>query len=139
MTKKFKIVGINSEVETCECCGKTGLKRVVWLDQLDADGNLTGDVVAYGVNCAARVLGYNQKNTKAQNERKINDQMIEDKAEIRKTYFQTECMLVPSNNGNVFIEKKYRLGSIMQNMELSRQEAINYIKAQMINEHWFLS
>ncbi len=45
------IVAINSDLETCACCGKTNLKRVVWL----AFGEAAP--VAYGTNCAAKALG----------------------------------------------------------------------------------
>lgn len=46
-----KILGINDETNTCEHCGKTNLKRVVII-QLDS-----GEIVRYGVDCAARALG----------------------------------------------------------------------------------
>lgn len=41
------ILGVNADKDTCDCCGKTGLKKVVWLE---IDG---AEPVAYGVNCAA--------------------------------------------------------------------------------------
>lgn len=45
----YKIVGISDDQDTCECCGKTGLKRVVYLENLD-----TQCVMAYGTTCAAK-------------------------------------------------------------------------------------
>jgi len=56
-----KILGINDDVSTCQCCGKTGLKRVVWLDLEDGS-----DPVAYGTSCAGMALygRKNQTNTK---------------------------------------------------------------------------
>ena len=56
MTKRYQIKGINSDSDTCENCGKTNLKKVVWLDILDGEGNETGDVVAFGCDCAATAL-----------------------------------------------------------------------------------
>ena len=44
----YKILGINDEVTTCECCGKSGLKRTVVL------GSDSGEL-RYGTACAARV------------------------------------------------------------------------------------
>lgn len=52
----IKVLGINSDRDTCDCCGKTNLAKVVWLE---IDG---GEPVAYGVNCAAKAkLGRPQK------------------------------------------------------------------------------
>ncbi len=45
------LIEINDEHDTCECCGKTGLKRVAWIRIED------GTVVPFGVCCAASVLG----------------------------------------------------------------------------------
>jgi hypothetical protein len=56
MTARYKVLGVNDDHDTCNCCGKTGLKRVVWLAELDADGNRVGDPTAVGCNCAARML-----------------------------------------------------------------------------------
>jgi hypothetical protein len=50
---KFKVKGIDRDFDTCECCGKTNLKKTVVLARLDLDGNEM-DVVRYGVDCAAR-------------------------------------------------------------------------------------
>ena len=50
----FKIVGINSDTDTCECCGKTGLKKVVWLNRME--NGATVETVPFGVNCAAMAM-----------------------------------------------------------------------------------
>lgn len=50
----FKLLGINGDLDTCQCCGKKNLKKVVWLDRRDESGSV--EVVAYGVNCAALAL-----------------------------------------------------------------------------------
>ena len=55
----MKILGINDDVTTCECCGRTGLKKTVVIETSE-----TG-IVHYGSNCAARKLG----RTKTQVER----------------------------------------------------------------------
>lgn len=53
-TKTVKILGINDDESTCACCGKSGLKRVVWL-QFGEEGN--EEVTHYGTSCAATALG----------------------------------------------------------------------------------
>lgn len=49
MTARF--LGISDEVTTCDCCGKTNLKRTVAISFND------GSPVFYGTDCAARTLG----------------------------------------------------------------------------------
>ena len=46
---RFVIKGINDEQDTCSCCGKTGLKRVVWIEDTE-----TGDINHFGTSCATR-------------------------------------------------------------------------------------
>jgi hypothetical protein len=66
MTKKYAYKGTNSDKESCDVCGRTGLKKVIWLAELDVDGNELGHVIAAGTTCGATLLGYSQKNfTKA--------------------------------------------------------------------------
>lgn len=48
----FKIIGITDETTVCETCGKTNLKKVVVLENLD-----TGEIVRYGTDCAAKAMG----------------------------------------------------------------------------------
>jgi hypothetical protein len=45
-----KILGITDEITTCECCGKSGLKRTVALEFSEAD------VRYLGTTCAAKQL-----------------------------------------------------------------------------------
>lgn len=52
MPKHYSIAGITDERDTCDCCGKTGLKRVVVLLDLD-----TSDFVFFGTTCVARNTG----------------------------------------------------------------------------------
>lgn len=56
-TPRPTIAGVNDERDVCECCGRTGLKRVVWLRYEDAT-----DLVAYGVDCAYRAV-YGRKDS----------------------------------------------------------------------------
>lgn len=52
MTATFKIIGITDETTVCECCGKSNLKKVVVLENVE-----TGEIVRYGVDCAAKARG----------------------------------------------------------------------------------
>lgn len=45
--RRFEVKGINDDRDFCMCCGKTGLKRVVWIEDSE-----TQEVRHYGVVCA---------------------------------------------------------------------------------------
>lgn len=47
----IKVLGVNSDTHICEHCGKTHLKKVVALQFED------GQILNYGVICAAKALG----------------------------------------------------------------------------------
>jgi hypothetical protein len=47
---RYRLVGVTDERDTCDCCRRTNLKRVVVLH----DGD---DYVFFGSHCAARLLG----------------------------------------------------------------------------------
>lgn len=49
----FKLYGINDDHDTCEQCGKTNLKRVMWIGTADTDP------APYGTVCGARKMGVN--------------------------------------------------------------------------------
>jgi hypothetical protein len=44
---RFVVRGINDDKSFCECCGKSGLQRVVWIEDMD-----TGEVKHFGTVCA---------------------------------------------------------------------------------------
>lgn len=52
-----KILGTTDDTTTCDCCGKTNLKKTVVLD-------IDGSVVFYGTDCAARALTGSKKDKK---------------------------------------------------------------------------
>lgn len=58
-TSTYTIAAVNDEHTTCECCGRTGLKKTAQLI------NEAGDVKILGTTCAASFLG--SKQAKAQN------------------------------------------------------------------------
>lgn len=44
---RFKFLGINDDKSHCECCGKQGLKRVVWIEDCE-----TNEIRHFGTTCA---------------------------------------------------------------------------------------
>jgi len=55
----MKVLGINNEVTTCECCGRTNLKRTVVLAT-------AGGEVRYGTECAAKAMKCGKKEVEQQ-------------------------------------------------------------------------
>lgn len=55
---KYAVKGINDDVDTCEVCGKRGLKRVVWLVELSPEGEELGEPMPVGTDCAGRMMGW---------------------------------------------------------------------------------
>lgn len=47
MTKRFQIKAIVDDVNSCDCCGKTGLIRTVAIEDLES-----GEVKYFGTTCA---------------------------------------------------------------------------------------
>jgi hypothetical protein len=46
-TTRFRVLGVNDDRSHCECCGRQGLKRVVWIEDREA-----GTVKHFGTTCA---------------------------------------------------------------------------------------
>lgn len=49
--RRFKILAIVDDVNSCECCGKTGLLRTVAIEDSE-----TGDVKYFGTTCALQPI-----------------------------------------------------------------------------------
>lgn len=49
----YRVKGTTDDITTCDCCGRTNLKKTVILAMLDADGNQE-DQTYYGTACAAK-------------------------------------------------------------------------------------
>lgn len=93
---KFKVYGINSDVDTCSECGKSNLKKVVWLMPLDSEGNeLAAEPAPVGCDCAARMMGWSYSRQKT--ERQLNAMLQETKksvvnARIRSIFYDMVIM-----------------------------------------------
>lgn len=46
---RFQILGVNDDRDFCDCCGKQGLKRVVWIQD-----NELGEIKHFGTSCATQ-------------------------------------------------------------------------------------
>ena len=55
---KFRVLGVNDDASDCLCCGRQGLRRVVWLQPLDESGEECGEPVHFGRVCGARAAGW---------------------------------------------------------------------------------
>jgi hypothetical protein len=62
--KRYALKGINDEANECAVCGKVELRRVMWLVELDSDGNEYGQPFHVGTTCGAKLLGYTQSKIK---------------------------------------------------------------------------
>lgn len=43
----YRVLSVNDDRDFCECCGRQGLKRVVWIEDVEA-----GDIKHFGTTCA---------------------------------------------------------------------------------------
>lgn len=62
---RYAVNGTNDDEHVCAKCGRTELRRVVWLTPLDADGNPVGPAQPYGTNCAARLIAPTERHSAA--------------------------------------------------------------------------
>lgn len=46
---KYRVLSVNDDKDFCGCCGKTGLKRVVFIENIE-----TGEVDHFGTTCATQ-------------------------------------------------------------------------------------
>lgn len=76
-TTIFRIMGTTDDFLTCDCCGRTDLKRTMIMAVCDAEGCPTGQVMHFGTSCGARHAGISalelEKLAKAADERKASE------------------------------------------------------------------
>ncbi|QRE00468.1 hypothetical protein [Burkholderia phage BCSR52] len=49
MSKRYIVRGVNDDKDFCECCGRKGLKRVVWIEDTE-----TQEMKHFGTTCAVQ-------------------------------------------------------------------------------------
>lgn len=89
----YRLMGINSDSDVCSCCGKKGLKRVAWLAPLDVDGNVCGEVAAFGCVCASLALGHG-KLSPSKAEKQIT-------SEIKESEHFVDCVMAYFHRGQL--------------------------------------
>lgn len=82
MSAKFRVLGVNDDAADCECCGRQGLKRVMWLQPLDEDGNDIGSPLHFGMTCGAKAAGWGYGSDLGRIERRLR----KEEQESRKFY-----------------------------------------------------
>lgn len=48
MASRYKVLAVNDDKDFCECCGRQGLKQVVWIEDTE-----TQEIKHFGTTCAA--------------------------------------------------------------------------------------
>lgn len=78
MPQAYKMIGITDEVTSCDCCGRTDLKRTIVLERQE-----DGVIVYFGSQCGARAVGWKTKDFN----RAAKDAQIERQKAIRRAYY----------------------------------------------------
>jgi len=96
-----KILGTSGDITSCECCGKSNLKKTVVIE-FDQDG-----IKHYGTSCAARALGLKGTYTAKDADKLIRDysvklertarlQSAKESAQISANKFNEEFLVIPN-------------------------------------------
>ena len=78
---RYEAVGVTDERDTCDICGKTGLKRVVVLRDDE------GEYIYAGTTCAAKPLGRSSREVKAIVENLERAQAAQERADQLRTSY----------------------------------------------------
>lgn len=73
---KFRVLGENDDASDCCCCGRQGLRRVVWLQPLDEDGEDCGAPVHFGRVCGAKAAGWGYGSDAGRIDRRIRSEEL---------------------------------------------------------------
>ena len=116
MGKQYKLRGINDDHNTCEVCGKTNLKKVMWISEVTQDGE-TLDPFAAGTTCGANLLGVaTSRTSRAEAERKVSELAINQIEKAVELFVAEHCwmrgnMYLPKDMGFILVEAQ-RAGNI---------------------------
>lgn len=87
---RYTFLGVNDERDFCECCGKVGLKRVVWIEDTE-----TCEIRHYGTTCAtnpAKAFGHKTvseiRSASANYERRMRESLNQAWWDLRDTGFE---------------------------------------------------
>lgn len=110
VTERFVCLGINEEIDTCDCCGKSGLKKTIIMAVRCVETGETDVVAHYGCVCAAKHCGLPAGKMKVIAQKAEEDRLenaIEEAAKVVATEIEKLQMPTP-----IFIwdeTKKYGL------------------------------
>jgi hypothetical protein len=71
----YKLLGVNDDKDTCCQCGRSELKRVVWLEPVDSDGNAIGEPIHLGTTCAAYAMMGNRRSSSVRQVERLIDEV----------------------------------------------------------------
>lgn len=123
----MKALYITDEVDTCECCGRTGLKATVAMQLSD------GGILYYGRTCAARNSGKDQRQIKKE---------IADNQQARIDAAYNELRETPAMKAwydkriQLYAKYKARLSSNEWTRMLAPEsQAVEIVKQQIADKH----
>lgn len=96
MSKQYKLRGINDDHNTCEVCGKTNLKKVMWLSEIAEDGNIL-DPFAAGTTCGSRMLGIGSGLGKARISAKVQEFARKQISQAQQKFVDENCVIRSGN------------------------------------------
>lgn len=108
----IELIRITDSVKSCDCCGKSNLKKT-------AELNIDGEIVHYGVNCAARALGFTNKTYSARNASEL-ESAYKSRAKVtaKINELKNNADLKAKNQGLAFVvTRMFSRGSITYGVE----------------------
>ncbi len=103
---RFKVKGVNDEKDTCECCGKEGLKRVVWIEDTE-----TLEVRHFGTTCAANpAKAYGLKREIAKAVRDFEAAASKAKRDARNAAISAACADAVESYAGEWVDKTFESG-----------------------------
>ena len=107
---RFRVKGVNDEKDTCECCGKEGLKRVVWIEDTE-----TLEVRHFGTSCAAnpaKAFGLGREIKRAV--REFDATVKKAKADAHNAAIVAACDAAVESFPGEWVEKKFESGRVIR-------------------------
>jgi len=111
-TKAYKMIGITDEVTSCDCCGRTDLKRTIVLERAE-----DGVIVYFGSQCGARAIGWTTKDF----ERAAKDAQIDRKKAIDAAVRNHPASILRSQ----WLTDHYNNGGTWQNAPFTEWRALD--------------